>query len=106
MRAHEARHEAGEPPRGFVCPGEGCEGAFKTADEAWACGAAHGVERDSKRCLFDGCGLRFDIPSKYLRHEPKPTSAWPFTCASCGEGHQARSAAGGCCVVGGACVCG
>lgn len=43
---HEACHEAGEPPRGFVFPGKGCKSAFKIADKAWACGAAHGVERD------------------------------------------------------------
>ena len=69
VRYHEALLETGEPPRCFVCPSGVCEGAFNTADEALACGLAHGVERDMKRCLFDGYGLRFPAPSKYASHE-------------------------------------
>jgi hypothetical protein len=106
VRTHEALHEAGEPPRGFICPGEGCESAFKTAIEAWACGAAHDVERDPKRCLFDTCGLRFDTLQSYRRHEPQHTGAWPFKCASCGKGNPQRDRAVRCCIVGCACVCG
>ena len=104
MRAHEALHSIGDPPRkGFVCPS--CDSLHDTADAAWACAATHGVERD-KRCLWDGCGESFKFPVHYKAHEPKHTGIWPFSCATCGEGQAQKEKAERHCVIGAACVCG
>uniref|UniRef100_A0A7S3WC35 C2H2-type domain-containing protein n=2 Tax=Emiliania huxleyi TaxID=2903 RepID=A0A7S3WC35_EMIHU len=104
VRAHEALHSIGDPPRkGFVCPN--CDSLHDTADAAWACAATHGIERDN-RCLWDGCGETFKYPAAYKAHEPKHTDIWPFNCPTCGEGHTQKERAERHCVIGSACVCG
>lgn len=106
IRVHEDLHEPGSSARGFLCPGEGCGAAFPTSDEAWACAETHKIDRDGKRCLWEGCGRVFLTAQSYQRHEPTHTNIWPYSCPSCGKGHRHMSFAHGCCVVGAACVCG
>ncbi|EOD35202.1 hypothetical protein EMIHUDRAFT_227759 [Emiliania huxleyi CCMP1516] len=105
VRAHEALHTIGDPPRkGFVCPS--CDSLHDTADAAWACAATHGVEHDNKRCLWDGCGETFRVPAAYKAHEPKHTGIWPYHCPTCGAGQKTKIEAERHCVIGSACVCG
>ena len=57
LHQHEARHEKGGPPRGFVCPSSDCEQDYPTSEEAWAhAEEAHEIESNKKMCLWDGCG--------------------------------------------------
>jgi len=69
LREHEARHVKGAAPRqAFICPG--CDAPFATSAAAWECAETHGIERNPKKCLYDGCGMVCQKPSDYLKHEP------------------------------------
>ena len=76
LRKHEALHEKGTPPRGFVCPHPDCDEAFgKDVDGAWKHALEeHGIARDKKLCLWERCAMggvgRFNKPSYYTAHEP------------------------------------
>ena len=93
LLTHEAAHEKGAPPRGFLCPHAGCDAAFATAAEAWAHHEGEDdVVYDPKVCLWDGCGKVCTKPAYYKAHEPVHTGVWPFSCASCGNGHSQEGA--------------
>jgi hypothetical protein len=103
---HEALHrQATSAPRGFLCPGAGCDKSFDKSDGAWECGETHGVERDDKRCLYENCGRVFPSRCSYRAHEPTHTNIWTFTCPTCDKGHKSATLADNCHVVGAACVC-
>ena len=106
---HEKEHVKGDAAAttGFECPEAGCAFSDPTSAAVWAHAAvAHGIEEDTRRCLWAGCEQRFRTPSKYREHEGVHTGVFPFTCPACGKGHANAAAAKACCAVGAACRCG
>ena len=91
LRTHEARHEKGGPPRGFVCPSSDCEQNYPTSEEAWAhAEEAHEIENNKKMCLWDGCGYVAIKWQHNRAHEPIHTGKWPAFCpaSGCGKGFR------------------
>ena len=91
LRRHEALHEKGGPPRGFVCPSSDCEQNYPTSEEAWAhAEEAHEIESNEKMCLWDGCGYVAIKRQHYRWHEPTHTGKWPAFCpaSGCGKGFR------------------
>jgi hypothetical protein len=66
----------------------------------------HGIEEDTHRCLWVGCGKHFRDPSACRAHEGVHTGTFPFNCPACGKGHANDAHARACCAVGAACRCG
>jgi hypothetical protein len=106
---HEAQHVKGDAAAftDFECPEVDCTFKDPTSAAVWAHAAeAHGIEEDTRCCLWMGCGRRFASLSKYRQHEGVHTGVFPFTCPACGKGHASGSQAKACCAVGAACRCG
>jgi hypothetical protein len=109
VRTHEKEHVKGDAAAstGFKCPEAGCAFSNPTSAAVWAHAAeVHGIEEDTRRCLWAGCEQRFKKAAHYREHEGVHTGVFPFTCPACGKGHTCGAFAKACCALGAACRCG